>query len=161
MSSESLPRLKAVVDTNVVVDFMNARQPFYKDARLLMALGAVGEMQLWMPSSQITDLVYILSEGGKHAHIPEVLERLRKLRSFIKVADVGSSEIDGMLETDWTDPEDALLHEVALSLQADCIISRDAKGFQKAILPVLDCKQFFEWIEEKYGITYAELLELS
>ncbi len=157
MSSYDQARLRLLVDTNVLIDFTNMRTPFYESARLLMALGAVGELELWISSSQMTDLAYILSDGGKPKLVPEALERLRKLRSFIKVASVGADEIDDMLATSWTDPEDALMHQVALSLKADCIISRDAEGFQESMLPVMDCQGFFEWIKEEHNIVYAEI----
>lgn len=146
-----------MVDTNIVVDFANMREPFYEDARLLMALGAAREAELRMSSSQMTDLVYILSEGGKHELVPKALEQIRKLRCFIKVADVGPGEIDEMLDTVWDDPEDALLHHIAMSLQVDCIVSRDKSGFQNSTLPVLDCRQLFDQIEREHGIVYTDV----
>ena len=52
---------KLLLDTNVVIDYLNEREPYYEKARLLMIGGRVGEFELWISSSQVTDLVYILS----------------------------------------------------------------------------------------------------
>ena len=42
-----------------------------------MTAGRVGEFDLWITSSQVTDLIYILSEGGKRSLLSRVLEQLR------------------------------------------------------------------------------------
>ena len=55
---------RLLVDTNVLVDYLGNREPFSQQARLLMILGKVGEYSLWVSATQITDLVYILSNGG-------------------------------------------------------------------------------------------------
>jgi len=40
----------------------------------------VGDFDLWISSSQMTDLVYILSDGGKESEMSKVLEALRGVR---------------------------------------------------------------------------------
>lgn len=72
-----MARMKLLLDTNVVIDFLHEREPYYDKARLLMTAGRVGEFDLWITSSQVTDLIYILSEGGKRSLLSRVLEQLR------------------------------------------------------------------------------------
>lgn len=149
------PRL--LLDTNVVIDFLNQRDPFYEKARLLMIIGNAGEFDLWMSSSQITDLIYIVSDGGKKALRQSTLERIRGLRTFINVFAVGEDEIDRMLVSAWNDPEDALLFEVALSIKADAIITRNKTDFETSLIKVMDCEELFHWLEVDHGITYDEV----
>mgnify|MGYP000296791090 CR=1 FL=1 len=59
-----MARMKLLLDTNVVIDFLHEREPYYDKVRLLMTAGRVGEFSLWITSSQVTDLIYILSEAG-------------------------------------------------------------------------------------------------
>ncbi len=153
-----MAQAKLLLDTNVVIDYLNRREPFYKSARLLMIIGRVGEFELWISSSQVTDLVYILSDGGKASFMPAVLERLRGLRTFVNVFAVSETEIDHMLATSWKDPEDALLVEVALRLKADALITRDAGDFENSLIKVLNCEEFLSWFGEEQGISYQELL---
>ena len=89
-------RAKLLVDTNVLIDYLSMREPFYDEARLLMIVGRVGEFELWMTSSQVTDLIYILSDGGKQSLMPSVLERLRGLRTFVEVFAVGGASHVGI-----------------------------------------------------------------
>lgn len=152
-----MANLKLALDTNVVIDFLNKREPFFEAARKLMICGRMGEFKLCITSSQFTDLVYILSDGGQKAMIPHTLERLRGLRSFVDVIQVGADEIDAMLASSWNDPEDFLIYEAALRERADALITRDASGFDTSLLPVFDCEGLFEWISAELGIDYEEI----
>ena len=152
-----MARAKLLLDTNIVVDYLNAREPHYASARLLMLTGYAGEFELWISSSQVTDLIYILSDGGRRSQLDETLERLQKLRTFVNVFPVSDREIDLMLAARWKDPEDYLLVEVALALRADAIITRNGEDFPKDLVPVMDCDEFFAWLKKEHGIDYAEM----
>ena len=132
-------KIKALLDTNIVIDFLNQREPFYEQARLLMIAGRVGEFDLWISSSQVTDLIYILSEGGKPSLIPETRERIQRLRTYANVYAVSERE---------------LLFEVALSIQADCIITRNKTDFESDLVRTLDCDEFFTWLRTDFNLNY-------
>lgn len=148
---------KLLLDTNILVDYLNVREPHYASARLLMLTGYAEEFELWISSSQVTDLVYILSEGGRQSMLDETMERLQKLRTFVNVFAVSDREIDLMLAAHWKDPEDYLLVEVALALKADAIITRNQKDFPKNLVPVMDCEEFFAQLKRERGVDYAEM----
>ncbi len=150
-------RMKLMLDTNILVDYLKPRPAFFEPARLLMLCGRLGEFDLWMTSSQMTDLIYILSEGGRKDLMPEVLQGLRGLRQLVGVYPVGPDEVDGMLASPWSDPEDALLYETALSVGADAIITRNKEGFEESALRAMDCEELFQWLERDFGLTYAEM----
>ena len=148
---------KVVLDTNILIDFLNEREPFYRPTRLLMIGGRAGEFDLWITTSQFTDLVYILSEGGKPALIPSTLERLRGVRTFVNVYQVTDRDIDQMLVTSWADPEDALLFEAALQLKADFLVTRNQRDFERPLVRVVDCRGFFEALRTECGLVYEEM----
>lgn len=148
---------KLLLDTNIVIDFLSMREPFFEDARLLMALGRFGEFELWVSSSQVTDLIYLLSDGGKKQLIPEVLQQLRNLRTFVSVFAASAKEVDVMLASAWKDPEDFLLYEIALQLKADAVISRNQSDFPEGLIPVMNCEEFFNWMEQTRGLAYGEV----
>lgn len=148
---------KLMLDTNVVLDFIGERDPFYEDAYMLMLTGRVGEFSLWIASSQVTDMIYILTDGGDKSKVPEVLEKLRALRTFINVYAVTDADIDKMLASTWPDPEDALLVDIALKMRADAIITRDGDFPDTDMIRVHDCAGFFEWLKKEKGISYAEV----
>ena len=148
---------KLLLDTNIVLDYVGIRGPHYEQTRLLMLAGRVGEFSLWISSSQVTDLIYILTNGGSKQKVPEALEKLRALRTFINVCAVGEADVDSMLATTWSDPEDALLVDLALKMRADAIITRDESFPPTEMIRVHDCPGFFKWLEDEKGISYAEI----
>ncbi|HIY84688.1 PIN domain-containing protein [Rubneribacter sp.] len=152
-----MDRLKLLLDTNVIIDYLHEREPHYRKTRLLMTAGRVGEFDLWITSSQVTDLIYILSDGGSRALIPRVLEQLRGLRTFVNVHAVGDREVDRMLAAAWKDPEDSLIFESALAMRADAIVTRNQKDFESTVIKVVDCDEFFAWVLRDFGLDYDEV----
>ncbi len=150
-------KLKLVVDTNIIIDFLNRREPFFEDARKLLLCGRVGEFDLMITSSQVTDLIYILSDGGKSSRIPSAQESLRGLRTFMRVLTIDETDIDTMLVSPWSDPEDFLIYNAALRAGSDAVISRNKADFHADTIPVLDCAELFDWISKELNIDYAEM----
>ena len=148
---------KLLLDTNIVLDFIGERGPHYKETRLLMLAGRVGEFSLWVSSSQVTDMVYILTNGDNENKVAEALEKLRALRTFINIYAVTDSDIDNMLATTWHDPEDALLVHLALRMRADAVITRDSGFPATDMIRVHNCPEFFEWLQVEKGLSYAEI----
>lgn len=152
-----MAQARLLLDTNIVIDYLAEREPFYQDTRLLMIAGYVGEFELWISSPQVTDLVYILSDGGKQSLLPQTLEQLKGLRTFVNVYAVSEREIDAMLASSWKDPEDVLLFEVALNAKADALITRNQADFESELIKVMDCTEFFDWMSAEKGIDYREI----
>ena len=143
-----MARMKLLLDTNVVIDYLHEREPYYDKVRLLMTAGRVGEFDLWITSSQVTDLIYILSEGGKRSLLSRVLEQLRGMRTFVNVHAV----------SDRKDPEDSLIFESALEMRADAIVTRNQKDFESSVIKVVDCDEFFVWMRKDFGLDYEEVV---
>ncbi len=151
----SSSRLRLLLDTNVCIDYLHKREPYFKNMRLLMALGCAGEFDLWITSSQITDFIYIMSEGGKPALMPDVLQQLRGLRQFVNVFAVSDVEVDKALLLNWADPEDCILYQCALSMKCDAIITRNAQDFEEQLVRVCNCDEFFDWTSRVRSVEYA------
>lgn len=147
--------IKLLLDTNIIIDYLRQREPFFEKTRLLMILGYTHEVELWIASSQITDLIYKLTDDGRRSLMSEVMYQLRKLRQFIDIFAVGQNDVDKMLLTSWKDPENFLLYQCALSLKADAIITRNANDFEEQLIKICNCDEFFEWIYKTTGVRYS------
>ena len=137
---------KLLLDTNVVIDYLNEREPYYEKARLLMIGGRVGEFELW-----------ISSNGGRTSEMDAVMGQLRGLRIFVNVFAASEREVDLMLAASWHDPEDYLLYEIALALRADVLITRNQPDFPQGLVPVMNCDEFFQWMRDTHGLDYGEI----
>lgn len=145
--------MRLLIDTNIFVDCLGERESFADKATLLMVAGKVGEFELWMSSSQITDLVYILSNGGKKALMSRVIAAVDGLLDFVNVFATSKAEIRAALASGWDDPEDALLHIIAQKLEARAIITRNGADFAQSLIPVRSAQEFFDDLESE-GIVY-------
>lgn len=63
----------------------------------------------------------------------------------------------GCWASPWSDPEDALPYEAALSIRADAIVTHDREGFEESALHAMDCEELFQWLERDFGLAYAEI----
>ena len=55
-----MANVNALVDTNVAIDWLNSRQPWADEAKLLWESRDAGKIALYLPASVLTDIFYIL-----------------------------------------------------------------------------------------------------
>lgn len=146
--------MRFLVDANVICDYLRIREPFYDPARLLFLLGRIGEFELWLSPSQMGDLFYTLTEGGKKSKAEITRNQLRDIRKLFRVCAIGESEVDEALRSDWPDLEDAMVYQAARSIKADAIITRNQKDFAQSRIPVFDCDELFAWLRNEKGVNY-------
>lgn len=123
------------IDTNVVLDLLLNRTEFVDDAEQLFDLAAKGEVKLYVSATSYTDIYYFVNKnlGPKRA-----ISVLLELDEQMETVSISRAEIFGALKSDFTDFEDAVQHECALSnKKVEAIVTRDKKGFKKSRLPVL------------------------
>ena len=139
------------------MDFMNERQPFYQQTRMLMVAGRVGEFDLWVTAPQVVDLVYLLSEGGKLELLPRAMERVRGLRTFVQVADLTAANVDRMLASSGQNPEGQLMVNAAIDLRADFLLTHDPDGLENGLVKVTNVPGMFEWLCENRDLDYTQI----
>jgi predicted nucleic acid-binding protein len=129
--------MKAVIDTNIIIDALANRVPFNIDAQRVLLEASSGSFDAVITSNTVTDIYYLL-----HKAFPDsgkVKKILGQLFSSISIISVEEADCRKALTSKITDYEDAILSESALRNCADYIITRNIKDFNnsktKAILP--------------------------
>ena len=149
-----MPQARVLLGTEIVMDFMNERQPFYRQTRMLMVAGRVGEFDLWVTAPQVVDLVYLLSEGGKPDLLPRAMERLR---TFVQVADLTAANVDRMLASSGQNPEGQLMVNAAIDLRADFLLTHEPDGLENGLVKVTNVPGMFEWLCENRDLDYTQI----
>lgn len=149
--------MKLLVDTNILIDCMEERSPFDKGARKLFLLGVLGEADLWMSPSQITDAFYLISDGGKRSLAAMAKARLKEMKRAVRICTFGEYDVDAALDLPWDDFEDAYVYQCARKLKVDAIITRNKRDFAASRIPVFDCDEFFAYLKEEKGLVYDEI----
>ena len=146
-------QMRLLLDTNIVVDYVLNRQEENQKYELLFSLIKIGELDAWISCSQLTDILYILSQGGKKHLSDQAAQIVENLLEHINVYPLQKSEIIRALRSSWQDNEDACIYQCAKSLKADYIISNNKKDFSKSRIAVAQVDEFFLALE-RAGINF-------
>lgn len=127
--------MNILFDTNVILDVLLDRTPHVDAAAKLFALVDNGRLDGSICSTTVTTIYYIAARsfGRQRAR-----EQVRRLLVLFSVAPVDREALDGALDLDLPDYEDAVVHEAARGVGAEAIVTRDRTGFAHAEIPVLD-----------------------
>ena len=124
--------IKALIDTNVVLDAIAARNPFRAEAEHIFLLAAEEKFQGYVTAHSITDIYYLVKKNASDAVAREALHNL--LHVFM-VVDVNGQDCENALESPLGDYEDALAVVCASRIGVEHIITRD-EGFLREPSPV-------------------------
>ena len=130
---------KILVDTNIVLDLLARREPFFQDAQRLFSKADKGKIQLSVASLSIVNTHYILKSRLK---LQEARKYLRQLKVLVEVLPMTDKIIDLALDSDFKDFEDAIQYYIALENNLDFILSRNQKDFKTAAIPVMTCSDY-------------------
>lgn len=131
---------KILVDTNIILDLLAKREPFYESTYKLFSLADKGKVKLSVSSLTFANTNYVLS---KLKSAQDAKSILRKFKILVKVLSLNDKIIDLALnDTDFSDYEDALQYFTALENNQEIILTRDLKGFKNAKIPVMTTSEF-------------------
>ena len=132
------------LDTNIVIDLLAKREPYYRSAAQLFSLADKMEIQLSVSALTFANTNYILLKEKKSEEAKLIL---RKLKLLVRVNSLDDRIIGLSLnDSDFKDYEDALQYYSALENGDNIIITRNLKDFQKSRIPVLTAEQFLQQI---------------
>ncbi len=132
------------IDTNIVIDLLSRREPFYDEAATLFSLADKKEIELTVSSISFANTSYVLLRQMDSNKAKSIL---RKLRLIVKILSLDDKIIGLALnDENFSDFEDRLQYFTALENGQDLIITRNLKDFKNSKLPVLTAKQFIETI---------------
>jgi predicted nucleic acid-binding protein len=127
------------VDTDIVLDLLARREPFYDAAARLFSLAETGTISLSVSSLTFANLFYILRKqvSAKHAH-----EVLRNFKQLVTVLPVNDAAIEQALKADFTDFEDAIQYFSALSADCSTLLTRNERHFRKAAINIFTAEAY-------------------
>ncbi len=115
-----------MLDTNVVLDVLQARSAFVEDAVSVFDMVERNAITGLLCATTITTLAYL---AGKTVGKSQATRQIRALLALFEVAPVTRAVLDRALKSKATDFEDAVLAEAALLAGADAIITRNLRDF--------------------------------
>ncbi len=136
---------KLLVDTNVVLDLLAKREPFYDSAAKLFSLADKKKVELSISSLTFANTSYVLTRL-ETADKSRVI--LRRFRVLVRVLTLDEKVIDLALnDLSFKDFEDGLQYYSALENGQETIITRDLNDFKGSRIPVMTPEEYLVSIE--------------
>lgn len=120
--------MKILVDTNVIIDILCKREPFFEDSYNALNK-CIDNHTIIVSASAITDIFYI---ARKYIGSEQAKECIRNLLDLIKISDTRGADIEKALSSDISDFEDAVVSAIAERQKATYILTRNTKDFEKS-----------------------------
>lgn len=127
------------VDTNIVIDLLAKREPYYKDAQALFTRADNGEINLLISSLTFANAYYSIV---KHHKEVDAKKFLAKFKVLVSILPLDEKAIDLALVSDFADFEDGLQYNIAMDNRADIIITRNTKDFKNSLIPVMTALEY-------------------
>ena len=126
--------MKILVDTNIVLDVMLKREPFYKSSLEILNLNKKDDVEEYVSASAITDIYYLAYRQLKDK--VKVKKLMKELLTVVSVASVSEQEIENALSLEWNDFEDSVQYSVAYLQEMDGIVTRNPSDYKEAKIKV-------------------------
>ena len=129
---------KLFLDTNIVIDLLDKREPFCYDAVRLFTMAYNKKVQLLVSPLTYATASFLLRKHGTE----EVRRLLNNFRLLSRVTTANERTVDESLVSQFADFEDALQYYSALTAKAEAIITRNKKDFANSKIPVMTAGEY-------------------
>ena len=137
--------IKALIDTNIILDILLKRQPDYANAAIVYGFAKRDFFAGFVSASAITDIYYI---ARKELGRKPTKEALKTVLKIFQPADVTGENIFSALDLEWYDFEDSVQYVVGESLDVDYIITRNTKDYTPSTISAVTPEKLIELISE-------------
>ena len=134
--------MNVIIDTCIIIDALQSRKPFDKDAETVFLSVANRRCVGFLTANSVTDIYYLMH---KALHSQEETKKvLGVLFSLFEILDTCGIDCRKALTSEVSDYEDAVMIEAAARAEIDCIVTRNLKDYAGAPMPVYSPEQFVE-----------------
>lgn len=135
---------RILIDTNVLLDYLLTREPFYEEAKEVVLTCTQSNTKGCIAAHSIANMFYILRKDYSAKERREILFNLCRIFDIEGIDRI--KLLAGLQNEEFSDFEDCLQMECAKAYGAEYIVTRDVEDYKtseiKAILP----KEYLELV---------------
>lgn len=137
--------MRVLIDTCVVIDGLQSREPFCKSAQTIFLSAANNQLIGCITAKAATDIYYLMH----HYTHDDKMSRdvLTKLFTIFEVLDTTGMDCRRAVPSAISDYEDAVMVETAIRVEVDCIVTRNLCDYRNAAIPVYSPEDFLQKLE--------------
>ena len=136
--------MRAVIDTCVVIDALQRRSPFEREAVRVFHTAAEKRFTGFITAKSLLDIYYLMHRVFHSDRAVRV--EIQKLLVLFELLDTSAEDCRRALSSNVSDFEDAVMVETALRSCVGCVVTRNLKDYARARIPVYAPSRFLELI---------------
>jgi predicted nucleic acid-binding protein len=137
--------MKVYFDTNLLIDLLEQREPYFKYSRSVFLMAADGQLEGIIGASAITDVYYVVKKSLKDSN--QALQAIIDLLETITLVDTTTQDIYAAAASPVSDFEDAVVAATAQRENAEYIITRNTDDFGASPIKAVTPEQFLALYE--------------
>ena len=137
---------KIFLDTNVMLDLLGERKPFYDPIAKIATLADLGQVKMVVSALSYATTYYFLTKFGD-SEIAK--DKLRKFKVFSEIYELNGFIIEKALNSNFKDFKDALQYFSAIETESNILITRNGKDFKTSDIPVMTADEYLVSINKR------------
>ena len=140
--------MRALLDTNVVVDVLQSREPWYEDGQTIFRAVANKQITGCITAKEVADLYYFTHRLFRGQEDVDAKSRqvISKLLTLFELLDTQAIDCKKALSSNCPDFEDAIMIETAARAEVDCIVTRNLEDYKGSSVPAYSPSTFVKMI---------------
>ena len=134
--------MKVLLDTNVLIDIVEKREPFFTDSYQVFMKSATKEIDAIIGASSVTDIYYITKKNCKDAK--QALSYIIDLLNVVNAVDTKVIDIQNAIKLNMSDFEDAVVTATAIRENAQYIITRNTDDYKNVSISAISPTDFLK-----------------
>ena len=126
--------MRILVDTNVLLDVLAKREPYYEDSATIWSLAEVGQIEAYVSAISFNNVFYIVR---KLEGVEKAFEAMKILRDLFMPVAPDAQIINQAIDAKMKDFEDAIQYVSAIRAQVDFLVTRNPDDFPHE--PIVIC----------------------
>lgn len=132
---------KVFIDTDIALDLLSEREPFYLHAAVLFSKADRKEISLFVSSLTFANLNYLLSKQYPSGQARKILT---KFKILVTTLSVDEKIVELALSSDFKDFEDAIQYYTCIQNNLNTLLTRNTKDFRKAQIAIMTAEEFLK-----------------
>jgi predicted nucleic acid-binding protein len=133
------------VDTDIIIDLLAAREPFYEYAAALFSLADKGKVKICVSPLSFSNVNYLLT---RQYNANQARKKLLKFKTLVTVYEVNDKTIELALASDFKDFEDGIQYFTAIENGIQLLLTRNLKNYKSADIPVMTAEDFIKQLDK-------------
>ena len=130
-----------LLDTNILLDVLGRRQPFFADSARVWTLVEDGQVEGVVSALSLANIFYVIRRlaGAEPAR-----KAVRIVHDLFGMVALDDRVMKDAVNSKMADFEDAIQYFSAICAKADCLVTRNTKHFPAAGLAIMTPDEFLE-----------------